>query len=145
MNTSLQSLPCSLLPAYKEAVRLDWVNARLPEWQGGLVINPFDFYHSVSSVYSSRIEGVDIDMDSFIKHKFCNISYLPDYTRKVDDLYAAYRFAQQHPLSYANAMEAHKLLGKHLLPPAARGVLRRGPMFVVDGQDRIAYVACAPQ
>ncbi len=52
-------------------------------------VDNFQFYKSVSSVYSSKIEGEDIDFDSYFKHKFLNVKFKPDYTRKADDLYAA--------------------------------------------------------
>ncbi|MBL7733660.1 MAG: hypothetical protein JNM88_20990, partial [Chitinophagaceae bacterium] len=59
----------------------------------------FSFYTSVSAVFSSKIEGEDIDLDSFIRHKRFGAKYQPDYTQKIDDLYEAYVFAQQHQLS----------------------------------------------
>lgn len=53
----------------------------------------FQFYKSVSSVYSSKIEGEDIEFDSYFKHnKFLKVEFRPDNTRKADDLYAAYDF-----------------------------------------------------
>lgn len=33
-------------------------------------VDYFQFYKSVSSVYSSKIEGEEIDFDSYFKHKF---------------------------------------------------------------------------
>ena len=35
-------------------------------------VDYFQFYKSVSSVYSSKIEGEDIDFDNYFKHKFLN-------------------------------------------------------------------------
>ncbi len=45
---------------------------------------------SVSAVYSSKIEGEEIELDSFIKHRRGGVKYRADYTRKIDDLYDAY-------------------------------------------------------
>ncbi len=45
-------------------------------------VDYFQFYKSVSSVYSSRIEGEDIEFDSFFKHKLMGVQFKPDYTRK---------------------------------------------------------------
>ena len=59
-------------------------------------VDYFQFYKSVSSVYSSKIEGENIDFDSYFKHKFLNVKFRPDYTRKADDLYAAYDFIDNH-------------------------------------------------
>ena len=46
----------------------------------------FSFYTSVASVFSSKIEGEEIELDSYIKHKKFGIEFLPDYTKKIDDL-----------------------------------------------------------
>ena len=62
----------------------------------------FSFYTSVSSVFSSKIEGEEIDLDSYVKHKRFGIDFLPDYTKKIDDLYDAYTFAQSHILNEDN-------------------------------------------
>lgn len=43
-------------------------------------VDYFQFYKSVSSVYSSKIEGEDIDFDSFFKHRFMNVKFKADYT-----------------------------------------------------------------
>ena len=40
-----------------------------------LPVDYFQFYKSVSSVYSSKIEGEDIDFDSYFKHKFMNVKF----------------------------------------------------------------------
>ena len=61
-------------------------------------VDYFQFYKSVSSVYSSKIEGEDIDFDSFFKHKFLNVKFKSDYTRKADDLYSAYDFIDNNEL-----------------------------------------------
>ncbi|WP_315823448.1 hypothetical protein [Paraflavitalea speifideaquila] len=53
------------------------------------------FYTSVASVYSSKIEGESIELDSYIKHKRFHIEFQPDYTCKIDDLYLAYQFASE--------------------------------------------------
>jgi len=47
-------------------------------------VDYFQFYKSVSSVYSSKIEGENIDSDSFFKHKFLKVKFKPSYTRKPD-------------------------------------------------------------
>ncbi len=108
-------------------------------------IDYFDYYNSVSSVYSSKIEGEEIDYDSFYKHKFLNIKYKPDYTKRADDLYSAYQFILNHSLSKTQVLKSHKLLTKSLLPSFERGALRTKDMFVIGASDRIEYVACKKQ
>jgi Fic family protein len=109
-----------------------------------LPVDYFDFYNSVSSVYSSKIEGENIDFDSFFKHKFLNVPYNLDYTKKPDDLYRAYQFIQKNPFTEKNVFEVHRILSEHLLPPNQRGRIRNNPMFVLNEADRIEYVACEP-
>lgn len=107
-------------------------------------VDYFQFYKSVSSVYSSKIEGEDIDFDSFFKHKFMNVKYKPDYTKKVDDLYAAYDFIDNNKLTFKNVQKAHSILSANLLPKSQQGLIRSNPMFVINSEDQIEYIAASP-
>ncbi len=108
-------------------------------------VDYFQFYKSVSSVYSSKIEGEDIDFDSYFKHKFLNIKFKADYTRKADDLYAAYDFIDNNTLTLKNVQKAHSILSKNLLPKSQQGLIRKNPMFVINSGDKIEYVAANPE
>lgn len=105
----------------------------------------FNFYTSVASVFSSKIEGETIELDSYIKHKRDGIAFQPDYTKKIDDLYNTYLFAQQNPLNENTVKEAHKLLSKHLVATAWQGRYRIQNMYVATDEGRIEYVAALPQ
>ncbi|KAA3625876.1 MAG: hypothetical protein DWQ02_20865, partial [Bacteroidetes bacterium] len=109
-----------------------------------LPVDYFDFYNAVSSVYSSKIEGENIDFDSFFKHKFLNVQYNPDYTKRSEDLFRAYKFIQANKFTQENVFKAHGILSEHLLPENQRGQIRNNPMFVINEDDRIEYVACEP-
>ncbi len=104
-------------------------------------VDYFKFYNSVSSVYSSKIEGENIDFDSFFKHKFLNIQYQPDYTKKADNLFLAYEFIYTNKLSFESLQKAHSILSSNLLPKSQQGLIRSNPMFVINSNDRIEYVA----
>jgi len=108
-------------------------------------VDYFQFYKSVSSVYSSKIEGEDIDFDSYFKYKFLNVKFKPDYTRKADDLYAAYDFIDNHKLNLKNVQKAHSILSSKLLPKSQQGFIRTNPMFVINSDDKIEYVAANPE
>lgn len=110
-----------------------------------LPVDYFQFYKSVSSVYSSKIEGEDIDFDSFFKHKFMNVHFKADYTRKADDLVTAYDFISGNLLNLENVKKAHSILSAHLLPRSQQGRIRTNPMFVINSKDQIEYVAASPQ
>lgn len=104
----------------------------------------FSFYISVASVFSSKIEGEAIELDSYIKYKRDGISFLPDYTKKIDDLYSAYLFAMQNAFNEKNVKKAHKLLSKHLLTKVWQGKYRSNNMYVATDNGRIEYVAALP-
>lgn len=110
-----------------------------------LPVDYFQFYKSVSSVYSSKIEGENIDFDSYFKHKFLNVKFRADYTRKADDLYAAYDFIDNHKLNLKNVQRAHSILSSKLLPKSQQGLIRTNPMFVINSEDKIEYVAARPE
>jgi len=109
-----------------------------------LPVDYFQFYKSVSSVYSSKIEGEDIDFDSYFKHKFLKVKFKPNYTRKADDLFLAYDFIDKNKLTIENVQKAHSILSKNLLPKSQQGFIRNNPMFVINSNDRIEYVAANP-
>lgn len=104
----------------------------------------FSFYTSVASVFSSKIEGETIELDSYIKHKKFGIEFLPDYTKKIDDLYDAYWFAKTNPLDKNTIAQAHILLGKHIVAKNQQGKHRVQNMFVTNDDGRIEYVAALP-
>lgn len=144
MYLSLQIIPTGLLEQYK----LGFDTACQPNFENlhdsELSIDNFSFYTSVSAVFSSKIEGENIELDSFIKHKRFGIKYLPDYTRKIDDLYDAYLFAQQTALLQDTVEQSHVLLTKNILQKSQQGEIRTGNMFVVTKDGRIEYVAATP-
>ncbi|MEA3494452.1 MAG: Fic family protein [Bacteroidota bacterium] len=107
-------------------------------------IDFFQFYKSVSSVYSSKIEGEDIDFDSYFKHKFLKVKFKPNYTRKADDLYLAYDFIDNNRLTFENVRKVHSILSKNLLPKSQQGLFRNNLMFVLNSDDNIEYVAAPP-
>ena len=138
-------LKISLLDEFKTAVKESPFDKMDRIEKPEMPVNPFEFYKSVSSVYSSKIEGEDIDFDSYFKHKFLHVKFKPDYTRKADDLYTAYDFIDSHELTLDNVKEAHSILSSNLLPKSQQGVIRPNPMFVLNKEDQIEYVAADPE
>jgi Fic family protein len=110
-----------------------------------VAVDYFQFYKSVSSVYSSKIEGEDIDFDSYFKHKFLKVRFKPNYTRKADDLYSAYDFIENNSLTLDNVKKTHSILSKNLLHKSQQGFIRNNPMFVINSDDQIEYVAASPE
>lgn len=102
----------------------------------------FTFYTSVSVMSSSKIEGEQMEVDSYVRHKILNVEYLPELTEKPNDLYQAYLFAKDNPLTKDNFHKAHQLVAAHLLPKPQRGELRKTEMLVMEHDTgRIQYEA----
>lgn len=133
-----------LLTAFKKSAKSWSVDFLESLEDKKLQVDYFDFYKSVSSVYSSKIEGENIDFDSYFKHKFLNVAFQPDYTQRADDLFAAYSFIEGERLNFKNLQKAHVILSQHFLPKTQQGKLRNNPMFVINENDRIEYVATSP-
>jgi Fic family protein len=107
-----------------------------------LEAHSFTFYTSVSVMSSSKIEGEQMELDSYVKHKMLNIEYLPELTEKPNDLYNAYLFAKENKLTQKNFLQAHRFIADHLLPKAQQGVIRKTEMLVMEHKTgRIQYEA----
>jgi Fic family protein len=104
----------------------------------------FSFYTSVAAVYSSKIEGEDIEADSYVKHRFMGVKFKPNYTKKTDDLFKAYEFARHKKLTSTHLLKAHTILSKNILHTAQRGTIRLGVVQVQDEEGRILYVGTHP-
>ncbi len=144
MNNKLKILSIKYLVQYKNLL-LETPDILLQKMEKKKIqVDYFQFYNSISSVYSSKIEGEDIDFDSFFKHKFMNIRFKPDYTKKADDLYSAYEFILNNKLSGQNIINVHKIISNNLLPTDQQGFIRNNPMFVLNNNDEIEYVAAEP-
>lgn len=139
----LNIIPVDVLQDYLSQVNDNLLEEFEKLHDSELSINTFSFYTSVSAVFSSKIEGESIEIDSFIKHKRFGIEYLPDYTRKTEDLYNAYLFAQATALHETNIAKAHGLITQNILPEAQRGKIRKGNMFVLTEDGKIEYVAAS--
>jgi Fic family protein len=110
------------------------------EW----TVENFRFYTAVSVMSSSKIEGETLEVDSYVKHKLLNIEYLPNLTKKPNDLYKTYEFARDNKLSLENFLEAHSISTVNLLPKSHRGKVRTGNMVIMEQQtNRVQYEAAS--
>lgn len=101
MTQSLSIIPSDLLLSYLEQTPKGLEESFRALHDAEISTDTFSFY---TSSFSSKIEGGDIELDSYIKHKKFGIEFLPDYTQKIDDLYNAYSFAKT---SYILCLKSH--------------------------------------
>ena len=143
-NTHFNLLSTALLEAYQDSVSESFLKKYELLEESALSADAFSFYTSVSAVYSSKIEGEDIELDSYVKHKRFGVPFQPDYTRKIDDLYNAYQFAKTAPCTPEHIFRVHQMLTLHILPESRQGTIRTGNMYVTTPDGRIEYVAASP-
>lgn len=144
MNYELKIIKADLLKDYFQKIPGNLEAAFNALKDAEISTGTFSFYTSVASVFSSKIEGESIELDSYIKHKKFGIEFLPDYTKKIDDLYNAYTFAKTSSLNKKNISESHKLLSKHIVATNLQGKIRTQNMYVSTPDGRIEYVAATP-
>jgi Fic family protein len=144
MTLDLKIVPTNLIEQYCKLLDKDLQTDFDNLVDAEMSTDTFSFNTSVASVFSSKIEGENIELDSYIKHKKYGIKFLADYTKKIDDLYAAYTFAKTNVLNKANVTEAHKLLSKHILAKTQQGKFRTQHMYVNTPEGKIEYVAATP-
>jgi Fic family protein len=144
MNKILPIISNDLLDEYLEKVPNSLKDAFEALQDAEISTDNFSFYTSVASVYSSKIEGEAIELDSYIKHKKFGIEFSPDYTKKIDDLYDAYTFAKTNELNETNITKAHALLSKDILAKNKQGKYRTQNMYITAPDGSIEYVAASP-
>jgi len=143
-KTRFEILSTELLEEYCKKISDTFLQKYQRLEESELSIDTFSFYTSVSAVFSSKIEGENIELDSYVKHKRFGIEFLPDYTRKIDDLYNAYQFAKTSACNAENISNIQKILTQHILPESRQGKIRTGNMYVTTADGRIEYVAASP-
>jgi Fic family protein len=131
-DTYLSLLDVAIYERFSEIKEMEWSVAN------------FRFFTAVSVMASSKIEGEQLEVDSYVKHKVLEIEYLPNLTEKPNDLYRAYEFARDNKLTADNFLEAHSIATTHLLPETQRGKIRAGNMLIMEQQtNRIKYEAAS--
>jgi Fic family protein len=139
----LEIIPTNLLAAYLEQVPQKLQISFNALQEAEISTDKFSFYTSVASVFSSKIEGEDIELDNYIKYKAMGMEFKPDYTKKIDDLYNAYIFAKQNPLTPQNIGRTHALLALSFVEEHKLGKFRSHNMYVVTDKGNIEYVAAS--
>jgi Fic family protein len=104
-----------------------------------------DYLTKCSAVYSSNIEGNSIDINSFMNYQLSKEKFKAGKElQEIEDLVAAYQFAQENSLSETNLLKAHSILSKTLLIKSKRGKYRIEPTGVF-GKEGLVYLAVEPE
>lgn len=140
----MQILSGEFLESYRQQLKIEISKAMAEIDAIELTSNSFTFYTSVAVISSSRIEGEQMEIDSYVKHKTQNIEYLPELVEKPNDLYNAYLFAKENKLTLKNFLQSHLLLSQLLLLEKWRGIYRRNEMLLMEHNTGRIQLEAAP-
>ena len=106
----------------------------------------FEHYLLASSLYSSKIEGNTLDVNSFFYSRTKADTPKAKEVEEVENLVSAYRFATGKPLTESNFLKTHKILSKTLLPSKEQGNYRSEQVGIRDaGTLKLVYLAVEPE
>ena len=106
-----------------------------------------DLSYSVdsSAVFSSNIEGNNIDLNSYMNQKMVKSKFKKKKElAEIDNLVNAYNFAQENQLTEENFLEVHRILAKSFLIKSKLGIYRDDRMGVFSTSG-LVYIAVEPE
>ena len=105
----------------------------------------FEYLTKSSCLYSSKIEGNSLDLNSFMNYdENSDKSKRGREFTEIEDLIDAYRFAQKSPLTQKNLLHCHKIFSKTLVQKTRRGIYRSEKVGVF-GRLGLVYLAVEPE
>ncbi len=105
----------------------------------------FDYLTKSSAVYSSNIEGNNIDLNSYMNYELNKDKFkVGKEIEEIEDLIEAYKFAQKNKLNEKNLLNCHKIFSETLLIKSKRGKYRIEQVGVF-GKSGLAYMAIEPE
>ena len=105
----------------------------------------FEYLTKTSCLYSSKIEGNRLDLNSFMNYDMnpAKSKGGKEFT-EIEDLIVAYQFAQNNTLNEQNLLHCHKIFSKTLVQKSRRGVYRSEKVGVF-GRLGLVYLAVEPE
>ena len=147
MSKQLQLISADYLTEYAKQAKVDWaqVLARFTAKEK-YTTQDFEYYLIASSLYSSKIEGNTLDVNSFFRNRGKEESPKKREVSEVEDLVKAYQFAVENKLTKENLLKAHGILSTELLPIKERGIVRKDAMWIRDAKTlQPVYIAIEPE
>jgi Fic family protein len=111
---------------------------------GNSQVVDFDYLMQVSSVYSSKIEGNSLDINSYFNQMEFDTKTKNKEVVEITDLFIAYQFAKDNALNEKNFLKAHKISTKSFLEAFQSGKYRKSPVGVF-GNTGLIYMATEPE
>ena len=95
-------------------------------------LESFRFYVASSAIFSSQIEGVDVDFNTYLRYRDTPGVRGGKDVKQVEDLVAAYDYAHTHTLNEKNLLHTHFLSSRQLVTKKYRGAYRDRGVSVYD-------------
>ena len=92
----------------------------------------FRFYVASSAIFSSQIEGVDVDFNTYLRYRDTPGVRGGKDVKQVEDLVAAYDYVRTHALNKKNVLHTHALSARQLVTKKYRGAYRDKGVSVYD-------------
>ena len=147
MRPKLTLLSSEYLLKYSELTPIDWSGVfRKIRTRGSFSIEDFNYYIIASSLFSSKIEGNTLDLNSFMRSMGDRNAAKRKEVKEIEDLVKAYKFAAKNELTQPNLLKAHSMLSATLLSKSQIGKYRKNQVGVFDNQTgRPVYMAVEPE
>jgi Fic family protein len=147
MSNRFQLISARYLKSYASESTLDWrrIRHRL-QVKSVYKSKDFDYYILASSLYSSKIEGNTLDVNSFFRQRGHKLTKKNKDVQEIENLASAYQFAATSKLTKPNFLKAHAFLSKTLLPARERGKVRTQAVGIRDAVTmKPVYLAVEPE
>jgi len=99
----------------------------------------FDFLLKTSALFSSKIEGNTLDLNSFLNQGNLAKNKKKDF-QEIQDLIEGYKIAQKLKLNEKNFLKVHKIISKNILSKNRQGCYRKEPVGVFSSRG-LEYMA----
>lgn len=103
----------------------------------------FDYMLDSAALYSSKIEGNSLNLNSFLNSRMQPKKVRPKEAQEIEDLVVAYKFIRKNRLNEQNMLKAHAILSKDFVNKARQGQYRQEPVGVFSNRG-IEYLAIEP-
>ncbi len=104
----------------------------------------FGFMMDSAALYSSKIEGNTLNLNSFLNSRMMAKAARPKEAKEIEDLVEAYQRSQSETLNEKKMLQAHALLSREFLPKNRQGKYRQEPVGVFSGRG-LEYMAIEPR
>ena len=147
MGKHLKYILPEYLESYATQCKIDWLAMfHKLKAKAQFSAEDFEYYLIASSLYSSKIEGNTLDVNSFFRNRENKNSPKRKEVREIEELVSAYEFASENKLNRSNFLKAHGILSKTMLSAKARGKVRKVQIGVRDTKTlRPIYLAVEPE